>query len=396
MVAKKKEEKEEEEKQPEETKAESKTTETPTKTIGDTLKYIHQKNARIHKEDNKFRTKLASEVPNWKFFSTGVPSFDAIYGGIPMGKYTVIYGGKNSGKTTLAYKIIASAQKLGLRTILYPAENVFDKLYAGINGVDLDNLIIGEDFLLGKTGDEMIELVEGDRIDLIVIDSLTMLLPEEMDKKKAEEDDMALDARRITRILKKMTPYLNLSNTAIVLIAQIRDDIGASSTMRIESFGGGNALKHMASYIIRTRPTPKSYLRAGGQFMTELNLRSYSAVCEKSKSILVREGPHNSTETPFMFFGYAGLDMERTLFEYALGEKIIERSGAKYSFITKEKGKEKEISATGEVNFIELIRNDKSAFNSLADRVWEKRINLVSERTRIPKENILGNIEILK
>jgi len=362
-------------------------------TIEDTMTFL-DKMYKLKKEGH--HAKFADQMENWIFLRTGIPSFDLNYGGIPLGKYIVGYGPQGAGKTTWVARMIAQAQRRGLRVALAPTEGVFDKLYFQMQGVDLSRLLILGDPRLGATGQMIVDLAENNKIDIAAIDSLTMLLPEEIKAKKVEEDDMAVDARRITRWLKKLTPAMVANNVTTLMICQVRHQIGgggAPTGPPLEVYNGGNAVKHESALTIKFRRTAKSYLRAKGVFMKELGLISYSAICEKSKSILIREGNGQSKEAAYTFFTDSGMDKERTLFEHAYRHGVLTQAGAHYRFIPV--STPDPVSVAGELNFVNMLRTEPDKYDALFNTCWVNRIRIVSERTGLSPENILGSMSIL-
>lgn len=390
---------EEENSTEEETEAEEESTEKSKKndTIDDTITFLSKRDKKLKNGIDKSNIDRASKIGKWKFLRTGIPSIDIKYGGLPFGTYTVVYGQPNSGKTTFILQTLGNAQRSGQRCLLAVSEGVFPEVYAKVQDVDTENLLLlrGENTTLDSAGQTIVELAENNKIDVVALDTLSMLLPEAIRKKKVNEDDMAVAARKISRFLYKLTPAIVRNKIAVIPICQVRQEIGGP-TSGMDTYPGGNVVKHESCYTINMCPTAKSYIRGEGKFLKELELRSFSAVCKKSKTTFIREGVRSSDDTPFMFFGHMGLDKERTLFEHALRFNVIERSGAKYQFVTKdENNKDKEVSEIGEKNFVDMLSNDKDKYDELFNLAWDKRLDELAKRTKTSKQKIIDSVDII-
>jgi len=358
------------------------------------LKEIEQYNKRQKKDENKIKITTGDKVGSWTFIRTGIPGFDHAYGGIPMGRYIIVWGSQNSGKTTFVLNAMAAVQRTGRKVLYIPTEGVYDKLYAALNGVDIKNLLVLEEKYLGKATESVARLIREHKVDLVVFDSINMLLSEEVDAKKTWEDTMGVDAKRITIMLKKVTGDMQKHNIGVIIVGQVRAEISQGfSTGPSEVLRGGHALLHMPTYIIHTRKPSTALIRGTGAFMKENSLTGFAFRCEKSKSLLIREFTSDNTDIPVSFFNPRGLDKERTMFEYAIKMKVITQRGANYTFhdnITDE-----DITHLGENKFVDAMVADPSLFRKIYDQTWQARVEEVSAKTGIPKSIIDENINII-
>lgn len=173
-------------------------------------------------------------------------------GGYPRGRIIEIYGPESSGKTTLTLHAIAEAQKAGLNCAFVDAEHAFDPSYARNLGINLDTLIISQP----DNGEAALEiadtLVRSGAIDLIVIDSVAALVPQVELEGGMADNQMGLQARLMSKALRKLTSTVSKSNATIIFINQIRMKIGVMFGSP-ETTSGGNSLKFYASVRLDIR-----------------------------------------------------------------------------------------------------------------------------------------------
>ncbi len=186
--------------------------------------------------------------------STGCIALDVALGigGLPRGRVVEIYGPESSGKTTLALHAIAEAQKAGGIAAFIDAEHALDPIYAQKLGVDLDKLYISQPDC-GEQALNIAEmLVESSAIDLIVIDSVAALTPKAEIEGEMDDSAVGMQARLMSKALRKLTPVINKTNTCLIFINQLREKIGVMFG-NPETTTGGKALKFYASVRIDVR-----------------------------------------------------------------------------------------------------------------------------------------------
>ena len=173
-------------------------------------------------------------------------------GGVPRGRVIEIYGPESSGKTTLAQHIVAEAQKKGGIAAFIDAEHALDPEYAKNLGVNVDELLISQP----DTGEQALEiaeeLVRSGAIDVIVIDSVAALVPKAEIEKAMDEQQMGLQARLMSKALRKLTGIVGKTNTTVIFINQLIQKIGVMYG-NPETTTGGNALKYYASVRLDIR-----------------------------------------------------------------------------------------------------------------------------------------------
>ena len=172
--------------------------------------------------------------------------------GFPKGRIIEIFGPESSGKTTLAIHAIAEVQKQGGIAAIVDAEHAFDQFYAQKLGVDIENLLISQP----DNGEQALEiadnLIRSGAIDLLVIDSVAALTPKAEIEGEMGDSQMGLQARLMSKALRKLTGSINKAKCCCIFINQLRDKIGVMFG-NPETTTGGNALKFYASMRIDIR-----------------------------------------------------------------------------------------------------------------------------------------------
>ncbi len=168
-------------------------------------------------------------------------------GGFPRGRIIEVYGPESSGKTTVALHAVAEVQKQGGIAAFIDAENALDPKYAAALGVDIDELLISQpDF--GEQALEIADmLVRSGAIDVVVVDSVAALVPKAEIDGEMSDQQMGLQARLMSKALRKLTASINRSKTTMIFINQVRDKIGGFSFGPQTTTTGGKALKFYSS-----------------------------------------------------------------------------------------------------------------------------------------------------
>ena len=179
---------------------------------------------------------------------TGALALDVALGvgGIPRGRIIEIYGPESSGKTTLAQHIVAECQKKGGIAAFVDAEHALDPEYARDLGVNVDELLISQPDTGEQALDITEELVRSGAVDVIVVDSVAALVPKAEIEGSMEDQQMGLQARLMSKALRKLTGIIGKTNTTVIFINQLRQKIGVMYG-NPETTTGGNALKYYAS-----------------------------------------------------------------------------------------------------------------------------------------------------
>ncbi len=286
----------------------------------------------------------AGDKINVQVIPTGFIQIDSALGagGIPKGRITEIYGPESSGKTTLTLHIIAQAQKNGGIAAFIDAEHALDPQYAKALGVDIDNLYVSQP----DTGEQALDICEAlarsNAVDLIVIDSVAALTPKAEIEGDMESATVGMQARLMSRALRKITAVVGKSNTAVIFINQLRDKIGVLYG-NPETTTGGKALKFFASVRIDIRKGEA--IKNGSELIGNK--------C-KIKVVKNKVAPPFKTAEVDMLFG-KGISKESSLMDFAIDTGIITKSGSWFSYQGERIGQGKENAKEFLLNHPEIM-----------------------------------------
>lgn len=262
------------------------------------------------------------EIQDTAAVPTGAFSLDVALGvgGIPLGRIIEIYGPEASGKSTLCQRIVAGAQKQGLTTAYIDMEHAIDPFYAKELGMDFDTLIFAQPMYGEQAIDIVEELIKTEAINLIVVDSVAALIPKAELEGTMEDQHMGLQARLMSKALRKLTPLAAANNVTIIFVNQIREKIGIMFG-NPETTPGGRALRFFASVRIELRKVEDLKSKEGD--LEGIRVRA---------KVLKNKVGKPFTEARFMIFYGKGIDYESSLLDAAVTAGLLNKAGAWYSY----------------------------------------------------------------
>ena len=313
-----------------------------------------------------------------KAISTGSIGIDIALGigGVPRGRIVEIYGAESSGKTTIALHIIAEAQKKGGLAAFIDAEHALDPIYAKALGVNIDELLISQP----DTGEQALEiadhLVRSGALDVVIVDSVAALVPKQEIEGEMGDQKMGLQARLMSKGLRKITGSVSKSDTVLVFINQIREKIGGFSfTPGVQTTtSGGRALKFFSS--VRMEIKRIGSIKQGDEVIGNETL----AKITKNKVA----PPHKEVKFAIMYG--KGISHITEVLDIALEREICRKSGAWFSFGDERLGQ-------GKVNVEKMLSENKELFAEIEAKVLEsikadQKESVTVEDTIIEDENI--------
>jgi recombination protein RecA len=306
-------------------------------------------------------------APDLEVVSTGSLGLDLALGvgGLPRGRIVEIYGPESSGKTTLTLQVIAEMQKLGGVAAFIDAEHALDPQYAGKLGVNVADLLISQP----DTGEQALEicdmLVRSGSVDVVVVDSVAALTPKAEIEGEMGDSHMGLQARLMSQALRKLTANIKRANTLVIFINQIRMKIGVMFG-NPETTTGGNALKFYSSVRLDIRRT--GAIKKGDEVIGS----------ETRVKVVKNKVAPPFKQAEFDILYGEGISREGEIIEMGVNLKLIEKSGAWYSYKGDKIGQ-------GKDNAREYLREHPEVAQEVEAKI-RANAGLVSDMMRVAPE----------
>ncbi len=297
--------------------------------------------------------KLGAEgaMDDIKASSTGSLGLDIALGigGLPMGRIIEIYGPESSGKTTLTLHCVAEQQKQGGVCAFVDAEHALDPQYARKLGVDIDELLISQP----DTGEQALEIVDtlvrSGAVNMVIVDSVAALTPKSELEGEMGDSSVGVQARLMSKAMRKLTSSISRSNCMVIFINQIRMKIGVMFGSP-ETTTGGNALKFYSSVRLDIR-------RIG-------SIKDRDEVVGNQTKVKVVK---NKVAPPFKQIEFEimygeGISKMGELLDMGVSAGIVDKSGSWFSYGDERIGQ-------GRLNAKAYLRDNPEMANDIEDKI---------------------------
>lgn len=287
--------------------------------------------------------------------STGSLALDIVLGGkgFPRGRIVEVYGPESSGKTTLALHAIAQAQLNGLGALFVDAEHALDPSWASKIGVNVDELLVSQP----NSGEQALQIAEmaikSGNVGIVVVDSVSALVPQAELNGEIGDTHVGLQARMMGQAMRKLTASISQHNCLLIFINQIREKIGVMFGSP-ETTSGGRALRFFASQRIDVRKG--KWVKEGEEVIGQI-MR-----CKTVKNKMAP--PFKVVEFDLMHD--RGFSVEADVFNTAVKNEVIARSGAWYSYTPMDG---EEVRIQGKSKWLDRLAADEDLLNELKSSV---------------------------
>ena len=273
-------------------------------------------------------TAYDGEYPNIERVSTGLVSLDnSCGGGLPLGRIIQLYGPSSGGKTTLACAMLLAHQQRGGETAYIDIERTVEEewiLRVGLNNPEnkAEKLLLIPASSAEKAFNAMFTILENTREIFIVVDSVSMLLPQaKLEGDDLEKAQVAPTAQFLKKVLGRLNALVADSNSVVIFINHIGTSIGGY-TSGMETVPGGLLLRFVTSVLMRVSKTKELPGKDGVRVSVTIKKNKVGVPFKTCELDLYYESSDTHT---------AGFDAIASLAEAAVESGVITRAGAWYS-----------------------------------------------------------------
>lgn len=314
------------------------------------------------------RIQLATEVDVQKQPTPSIGLNQALKGGLGYGRQVLVWGNKSAGKSSFCLQMLGMAQKQGKTCAWIDSESSYSADWAAKLGVDSSNVIYSP----AKTINDMVDVGTGlmeAEVDIIVVDSISALLPAIYFDKDGDELKQLQDTKQIGAEAKDMTHAVKMlnyanKNTLLVLISQQRNQFGSMHASHIPT--GGMAVKFFSSTVIKLWSSEaeanqiKDDVKVGDKFIQQKVGRPVNWIVDYNKL-----GPPNlSGQYDFYYQGsHVGVDRVAEILDVAEMMGRVERGGAWYTILGER--------LQGRAKAVQYLRENSEVVDTLESMIYE-------------------------
>lgn len=318
--------------------------------LEDVIKDIEKqfgKNAIMHLDEVGENLKVET-------ISSGSFLIDQILGvnGYPKGRIIEIYGPESSGKTTLGLHAIVEVQKAGGVAAFLDVEHSLDPHYAKNLGVNLKELLVSQPDYGEQALDILEMLVKSNLVGIVVLDSVAALTPKAELEGDMSEQAIGLQARLMSKALRKLNGIVAKTNTIVLFTNQLREKVGIVFG-NPEITPGGRALRFYSSVRLEVRK---------GENLIENGEIIGNRV--KVKVVKNKVAPPFKTSVITINYNW-GIDKVSEILELALDYNLIQKSGVWYSYNQEKIGQ-------GKMAAISWLKNNQEIMNEILTKIQQK------------------------
>lgn len=314
------------------------------------------------------RIQLATEVDVQKQPTPSIGLNQALKGGLGYGRQVLVWGNKSAGKSSFCLQMLGMAQKAGRTCAWIDSESSYSADWASKLGVDSSNVIYSP----AKTINDMVDVGTGlmeAGVDIVVVDSISALLPAIYFDKDGDELKQLQDTKQIGAEAKDMTHAVKMlnyanKNTLLVLISQQRNQFGSMHASHIPT--GGMAVKFFSSTVIKLWSSEaeanqiKDDIQVGDKFIQQKVGRPVNWIIDYNKL-----GPPNlSGQYDFYYQGsHVGVDRVAEILDVAEMMGRVERGGAWYTILGER--------LQGRAKAVQYLRDNPEVVDTLEAMIYD-------------------------
>ena len=310
------------------------------------------------------------------------------HGGLPVGRITEITGLEGSGKSLLAAHAIADTQKKGGLGVYIDTENALNQDFLEAIGVDIKKMLyvpletIEDIFEAIDSIIESIRAADGDKKKLvtIVVDSVAGASTKV--EISADYDQAGYATQKaiiISKAMRKVTNLIGRERISLIFTNQLRTRMGVS-------FGdpwttsGGKAIAFHSSCRIRLKQMGQLKAKVGG-------VDQVVGIKTRAQVVKNRMGPPLRSIDYDIYFD-SGIDNYGSWLEMMKTYKLVNQSGAWYTYVDTETGEEIKFQAK---NFEEMMESRPELKETIYQKICDTYIMSYKESSA---QSNIDNVEL--